>query len=382
MNEDTRPDEEPDEEQDYTLTAAAEGFSSTFIPDNYAPFLVHIGRGGVKGRSEIGDQPLVIGRRGSTDLRVSEPTVSGRHCSVMYAMGQVILTDLDSRNGTFIDKKRVAGSVILPAGAVFAVGSHAFLLEYRARDEVAEERDLAQDLGRAQRYVESILPAPLAGTAIGTDWAFVPSVQLGGDGFGYDWLDERFFVVYLIDVCGHGVEAAMHSVSVLNLLRQKSLPDTDFTNCAEVLTGLNQVFDMDNHGGTFFTLWYGVYDRESRTLSYASAGHPPAYHVSEADGRFTPLRTKNPPIGTTPGMAFKDDTVGLQAKDRLYIYSDGAFEIETRDGKTWGLDEFQRVLIDSLQSPEGVADRVYQTVREASATELGDDFSLVEIRFP
>ena len=85
----------------------------------------------------------------------------------------------------------------------------------------------------------SLLPAPLTTGPVRADWRFLPSTQLGGDAFGYDWLDQDTLVFYLIDVSGHGAGSAMHSVTVLNVLRQRALPDVDFRNPAEVLASLN-----------------------------------------------------------------------------------------------------------------------------------------------
>ena len=52
-----------------------------------------------------------------------------------------------------------------------------------------------------------------------------------------------------------------------------------------MLAALNRAFPMEEHAGRFFTIWYGVYDRTSRKLSYASAGHPPAILLDDAATR-------------------------------------------------------------------------------------------------
>src|SRR5262249_4353454 len=63
------------------------------------------------------------------------------------------------------------------------------------------ERKLARELVEAANYVESLLPERLSGAEISTDWRFVPSVQLGGDAFGYHWIDAEHLAIYLLDVC-------------------------------------------------------------------------------------------------------------------------------------------------------------------------------------
>ena len=111
----------------------------------------------------------------------------------------------------------------------------------------------------AGNYVLSLLPPPLSTGTVRADWRFVPSAQLGGDAFGYFWLDPETFVFYLFDVAGHGVGSAMHSATVMNVLRQRALPQVDFADPASVLSSLNHRFQMDGHAGLFFTMWYGVY---------------------------------------------------------------------------------------------------------------------------
>ena len=68
----------------------------------------------------------------------------------------------------------------------------------------------------------------LAQQPLQVDWHYQPSTELGGDAFGYHWIDDEHFALYLLDVCGHGVGAAMHGVAVLGSLRQQTLPDTDY----------------------------------------------------------------------------------------------------------------------------------------------------------
>lgn len=90
------------------------------------------------------------------------------------------------------------------------------------------------------------------------------------------------FAIYLLDVCGHGVGAALLSVSVMNVLRSKSLAGVDFKNPDEVLSGLNSAFDMDKQNGMYFTFWYGVFNSQTRVLEYASGGHPPAILIDSS----------------------------------------------------------------------------------------------------
>ena len=103
-----------------------------------------------------------------------------------------------------------------------------------------------------------------------------PSTELGGDSFGYHWIDADHFAIYLLDVCGHGVGAALLSVAAINVLKTGALPDVDFRDPGQLLTALNEAFLMERQNDMYFTVWYGVWRPATRTLRFATAGHPPA----------------------------------------------------------------------------------------------------------
>ena len=145
------------------------------------------------------------------------------------------------------------------------------------------QKQLADEVAQAAKYVCSLLPEPIGSGPVRVDWRFVPSTQLGGDSFGYHWLDDDHFAVYLLDVSGHGVGASLLSVSALNVLRSQSLPNTDFHNPAQVLDRLSETFVMEQHDNRYFTIWYGVFSKKTRELTYAGGGHPPALLLGASD---------------------------------------------------------------------------------------------------
>src|SRR5262249_16938261 len=106
------------------------------------------------------------------------------------------------------------------------------------------QQRLAAELEEAAMFVRSLLPEPLHGR-IRTDWRFISCSKLGGDFFGYHWLDEDKFAIYLLDVCGHGVAAALLSISIHNALRRQALHEARLDRPSEVLAALNRAFPMD-----------------------------------------------------------------------------------------------------------------------------------------
>src|SRR5258708_38429348 len=101
----------------------------------------------------------------------------------------------------------------------------------------------------------------------------------------------------------------MESVGIMNLLRQRALPGTDIAKPAQVLAKLNRMFPMDDHAGMYFTMWYGIYDTISRTLTYATAGHHPGFLVSADRRRATPPPTPCGLVRADPQTAATSATV-------------------------------------------------------------------------
>jgi phosphoserine phosphatase RsbU/P len=83
---------------------------------------------------------------------------------------------------------------------------------------------LNRELSSAAGYVRTVLPKPIAGAPIRADWKLYPSAAIGGDAFGYHWIDADHFAVYLLDVSGHGWGASLLAVSIINVLRSQALP--------------------------------------------------------------------------------------------------------------------------------------------------------------
>ncbi len=268
----------------------------------------------------------------------------------------------------------------------------------RARGEIEASRAALQrvhdrlslELKEAAAYVRSILPPPMA-SPFAIDWRFVPSAALGGDCFGYHWIDDGHFSLYLLDVCGHGIGPSLMSVGVLNTLRSGSLPQVDLRDPEQVMAGLNRIYRMQAHNDLFFTIWYGVYAPATRRLDYSAAGHPPALLVQtgmQADAGATPTRllgTRGRPIGTTTDAPWYSESITVPARSALYLLSDGAFEVFRNDGSMLPFDEFV-AFIESLDrcgdgERDAPLDRLLDYLHGQGPGSEADDLSIVRFDF-
>jgi sigma-B regulation protein RsbU (phosphoserine phosphatase) len=140
---------------------------------------------------------------------------------------------------------------------------------------------------------------------------------------------------------------------------------------------------MEEHSGLYFTLWYGVYETDTRRLHFGSAGHPPALLLSGGGGGEQRLITPNLPIGMVPGAPFRSQEIEVPTGARLFLYSDGAYEVVTRDGEEWSLDGFLGLVAGAASGPlDGEPARIEEGVRATMrADAFDDDFSLVIVDF-
>ena len=251
----------------------------------------------------------------------------------------------------------------------------------RAAHEALErsQKHLAGELAKAANYVRSLLPEPMTGR-VQSEWCFEPSEQLGGDAFGHHWIDDDHLAIYLLDVCGHGVGAALLSVSVLNTLRAQTLPGTDFRDPAAVLAALNRAYPAEAQNFFYFTIWYGVYRVSFGELHYSSGGHPPALLLRGA--KVTPLATEGSAIGCFESAQFVAAHQSVDAGARLLVFSDGVFEIFLDHDRVQTWEEFLAGFGDPGMVAMRADERLKHAQRLRGAKTLEDDFSLLELRFP
>lgn len=257
---------------------------------------------------------------------------------------------------------------------------------YRLNQDLVEQKRLLEaELHEASDYVRSLLPQAVE-QPIKIECRFLPSLQLGGDCFDYYWLDPDYLLLFLLDVSGHGLGAALPSVTILNLLRSQMLPDVNFYRPETVLTALNENFQMTEQHNKYFTIWYGVYNCRTRQLFYASAGHPPAVLVSQPSPSFSQpciqrLDTPNPPIGFFSEISFVSSRCTIPEHSLLYIFSDGIYDgINLSDADSWGLDPFVNLLAqNSAASLDDLLDQV-KTINHTQT--FPDDLSLLRVSLP
>ncbi|MEO7760792.1 MAG: SpoIIE family protein phosphatase [Casimicrobiaceae bacterium] len=328
------------------------------------------------------ESSLRLGREEPCEIVLRDPGISRSHCRVERRFDEIVITDLGSTNGSFVDDQAVVGTIRFPVGSVLRVGQHVLRHEQGTRKEFEDSRLQDKDILEARGYIEALLPAPWRSGPVRTEWLMLPSAKLGGDALGHHAMSAGRLAFYLVDVSGHGARAAMHSVAVINVLRHQALPNCDFGRPEQVLRELNSMFEMESHGEMYFTIWYGVYEIASRQLTYASAGHHPAFLVPPSRESAIPLRTPNIPVGTMPGFEFSSASVEIPAGAMFYLFSDGVFELVKPDGTEAALSDFIPLLVHPHAAGQSETKRLHNAAIELGGRDsFDDDFSILIAEF-
>jgi len=244
----------------------------------------------------------------------------------------------------------------------------------------AANRRMKEDLDAAARVQEALLPAAsLELEDFDFAWRYRPCTELAGDALNLVRLDEDRVGLYVVDVSGHGVPAALLSVAVTRSLSPSAdpaalvpLPGASQAidhSPADTASRLNTLYPMAGNGNHYFTLIYGILDATAHTFRFVTAGHPGPVVVPR-DGGGRHVLVPSLPLGIVPHVPYADSVVELAPGDRVYLLSDGLYEERRDDGTQFGLERLTEALTAHRRLP---LDRSLDAVLEDLATWRGDD---------
>jgi phosphoserine phosphatase RsbU/P len=232
------------------------------------------------------------------------------------------------------------------------------------------------DLEAAARTQLSLLP-PTASEFGGTrfDWLYCPATYIGGDTLGYFPLDDEILAFYSIDVCGHGVPAALVSASlhtfITPALCRQAVSGTG-ANCEMspelVVEQLNREFV--NHGNDmYFSLVLGLHNRYTGKTRMCQAAHPHPLLVSGTQC-IEQLGSGGLPVAMFEDADYDAFEFTINPGDRLLLYSDGVTECTSGNGESFGMNLLRTFLRDHASKDSAL---LLQALRQRLADFKGND---------
>ncbi len=266
------------------------------------------------------------------------------------------------------------------------------LLEKYAGELSVKNHEIQEDLVLAreihQTFVRRDYPCfpasvPAGKSAIQFVHRYLPASTLGGDFFDIWPVSDTEAGILICDVMGHGIRAALVTSILRGMLDKYRVVAHD---PAELLNQINQALlaNLKSVSATVFaTACCGVLDVATGRLRLANAGHPASLVIRAAAGQVEQLTGVKPApaLGILRDAIFTATTTTLDVRDRLLLFTDGIYEIESAAGQEFGMDRLlaavrQRAAVSGAQ----LLDDLLAETRQYSATgEFTDDVCLVSV---
>ncbi len=245
--------------------------------------------------------------------------------------------------------------------------------------DVTGEQKLRRDVHAAHQVQQHLLPsrAPLLQ---GFDIAgrCFPAEDCSGDFFDYIPLPERRLAVVLADVSGHGFGPAILAAAIRSYLRMAAVLGNQVH---EMLALANRLLLSDGDLTPFASVFVASFDPESRSMRYASAGHPAfLMHMS---GETTRLESLSVPIGVRNDEMFTlSQRIKLHFGDVVLLSSDGVFEARSPSGAYFGVERALNVIREHQHEDAAtIVEKLHSAaVAFAGGAALDDDHTVVVLK--
>jgi serine phosphatase RsbU (regulator of sigma subunit) len=261
-----------------------------------------------------------------------------------------------------------------------------------------QNQDLAQanlrmknDLDAAARVQQTLLPDNLPEVpGLHFAWSYKPCDELAGDALNIVRINDDLIAAYLLDVSGHGVPAALLSVTVTRGLNPHAGSATslvtglgsnpEVVEPVQVASRLNALYPMESNGGHYFTMIYGILDVNTRKFCFTVAGHPGPILASKGQPPRR-LDVTGFAIGMVEDVEFEEAEIELKPGDRLILHSDGLTEEVNKEGNMFGDERLLNAIAEgqTLSLNDSIDSLVKKVIAWRGEDHLRDDVSVLAI---
>ena len=238
---------------------------------------------------------------------------------------------------------------------------------------------LEKDLVAASRIQKSLIPSsPPEGYFESIHWIYEPSHKVGGDIFDIIAIDEKTVLLYLADIAGHGVNAAMLSVIVHRFIEDYCDNHPNF-ELGKFMLELDKNFRF-NDFKLFFTVTAALFHNDSKTVEITNAGHPAPILIAED---IFELKESAESIIGIDMLKGSTKSYNISSGARFFLYTDGVTEATDGDGQLFGSRRLMESLYKyrNLELKNQLESVFYQLKAFNGSKEFEDDISIIGIQF-
>ena len=260
--------------------------------------------------------------------------------------------------------------------------------ELRSKNSQLEaDLEMARDIQQVfltQEYPSFPRNLPLQESWLGFSHWYQPAEHVGGDFFCVLPLSETEAGVFICDVLGHGLRAALVTAIVRGLLEELKPIATDPGRLlSEVNASLLAIF-RKIETPMLVSAFYLVVNTIDGQMCYANAGHPRPFHVRRQTGVTEPLRfqgSQGPVLGIFQKATYQNSYCEASANDLVVLFTDGLFEVEVADSEYYGADRLLAAVGNRMHLPAAqlFSEVVAEIQRSCVSGRFTDDVCLLGV---
>lgn len=248
-----------------------------------------------------------------------------------------------------------------------------------------KQKQIDIDLEKAGAIQKSLLPKNLPDIpSIQAEWFFEPCQMVGGDIFHLYKENDMHISAYMLDVCGHGISAALIAVTVKQFLDQMhahGLSKGDAFQPQEVLSRLENEFPFERFD-CFFTIVYVLINVKTGEAIYGCAGHVPPLIIGKSK-KLKVLNQHGTIIGLGQEPPLSQYKTQLDPGDKIILYTDGLIDYFGKKGASPNKDNFYNTLkrLSDKSAGQMIEGVIAEQRKLQENTEIDDDISLLIVEY-
>jgi CHASE2 domain-containing sensor protein len=296
-------------------------------------------------------------------------------CALVLFLGGIFLAGLSV---TIVPAGKLV-AVWLVAGTIGTIVNFSYT-RLKSGEQESQLEEISSDLKMAQQIQQKLQPEKIpVMEEVDIAGLQIPCKEIGGDYYDVIQVSDRKVAVLVADVSGKGISGAMVMSNFQSVVHSLA-PKVD--SPGKLFAELNQAVAKIVTSGRFVTLFYGIFDRDTRRFTYANAGH--TYPIlCRAGGEVTELTEGGLFLGPFPQATWDDFEIQLETGDSLFIYTDGVTESAIqKTEEQFGEDRLKQFLAENAsQKPDDMNRRLVDAVQNFTGSmHFDDDFTVLTLK--
>lgn len=200
-----------------------------------------------------------------------------------------------------------------------------------------------KELAMAQKIQTSLIPNVFPETKkLSFHGLYLPMETIGGDLYDVHQITESKWGIVILDVCGHGVPAALITTMAKISFNANS---KKFFKASEVIAAVNnELCEAIQDTGDYFTAFYCIIDTDTHTIDYVNAAHNDLY-ILRSDSTLDTMVQTGPVVGVMKNLEYASETIGFSNGDRLIMYTDGVIEARNEHRELYDSHRLKEMII-------------------------------------